>query len=91
MLAALKALIAFGSVNVSEAKLADVLSSDEGGDAALRLLATTVHRLRKLLGDAEAIIVNDSRISLNPDRVWVDIRALEHTTITRAMRVLTYG
>jgi len=40
-------------------------------------LATTLHRLRKLLGDPEAIIVSEGRVSLHPERVWIDAQAFE--------------
>lgn len=77
LLAALKAIIAFGGEDISESRLADSLWPDEGGETARDTLATTIHRLRKLLGDADAILVNEGKISLNFERVWLDAKAFD--------------
>ena len=77
LLEALKALIALGPQDVGESKLADALWPDETGETGRDLLATTLHRLRKLLGDPEAIIVSEGRVSLHPERVWIDAQAFE--------------
>lgn len=75
----LKALIAFGGTEVTEDKLIDALWRDEEGDAAAHALAMTVHRLRKLLGE-RTIIHSDRRLSLDPERVWVDARVFATST-----------
>lgn len=41
---------------------------EQNGD----LLATALHRLRKLLGQPEAIQVQEGRLTLHARRVWVD-------------------
>ena len=76
-LAMLKALIAFGGKNVSEAQLIDALWPEAEGDAANRNLDTTLHRLRKLLGDDEAILLQEGQMSLNNARVWTDAWGFE--------------
>lgn len=73
----LRALIAFGGRDVSETQLVDALWPDAEGDAAHRALATTLHRLRKLLGHDGALELREGRLSLNPYVCWVDVWACE--------------
>ncbi len=73
----LKALIAFGGTDVPEARLLDALWPEAEGDGAKQSFDTTLHRLRKLLADDEAITVRDSQLSLDRRRVWVDAWAFE--------------
>jgi hypothetical protein len=72
----LKALIAFGGRDVSEARLADALWPEADGDAAAQALATTLFRLRKLLGE-HVIRRQESRLTLDPAFCWVDCWAFE--------------
>jgi hypothetical protein len=72
----LKALIAFGGREVPEAKLADALWPGAEGDAAAQALATTLFRLRKLIGE-RAIRRQESRLTLDPSCCWVDCWAFE--------------
>jgi DNA-binding SARP family transcriptional activator len=76
-LALMKAIVALGGRSVSEQRLIDALWPDEEGDAAARALDATVLRLRTLLGDANAVAQRGGRISLDLDRVWVDVFAFE--------------
>ena len=76
-LAMLKVLIAFGGKNVSESRLIDALWPEAEGDAANRNLDTTLHRLRKLLGNNEAILLQEGQISLNDRLVWTDAWVFE--------------
>ena len=69
----LKILIAFGGRNVGEEKLADSLWPDAEGHVAIGTLHTTLHRLRKLLGHQEAVLINQGQISLNEQICWLDI------------------
>jgi len=73
----LKALIAYGGREVASALLAAQIWPDIEGDAAQNALDTTLHRLRKLLRQEDAIIVHQARLSLNPAKVWVDVWAFE--------------
>lgn len=72
----LKALIAFGGRDVSEAKLADTLWPEAEGDAAAQALATTLFRLRKLIGE-HVIRRQENRLTLDSALCWVDCWAFE--------------
>ena len=54
-LAMLKALIALGGRNVSEFHIAEALWPDSDGDMQHQSLATTLYRLRQILGEKEMI------------------------------------
>jgi len=74
----LKVLIALGGQNVRADQLADALWPNADADYAHKSLTATLHRLRRLLGDDDALILRDARLSLNAGLVWVDIWALDH-------------
>jgi DNA-binding SARP family transcriptional activator len=76
-LALLKALIALGGRSVAEFNLTEALWPDADGDMQHQSFATTLHRLRRILGDKEMIDFNDGLISLNPRYCWVDAWAFE--------------
>jgi len=76
-LSLLAAIIAFGGQNVPEERLIDALWPDEEGDAGHRLLASTLHRLRELLGDHQAIEQRGGKLSVSTARCWVDAFALQ--------------
>lgn len=73
----LKALIAQGGREVAEDTLTVMLWPDAEGDAARRAFDTTLHRLRKLLDNDQAILLYDRKLSLNNRLCWVDSWALE--------------
>jgi ATP/maltotriose-dependent transcriptional regulator MalT/DNA-binding SARP family transcriptional activator len=75
----LKALIAFGGRNVSQEKLASVLWPDADGDAANASFTITLHRLRKLLGCDEVVIVENGELSLDARYLWVDVWTFERS------------
>jgi DNA-binding SARP family transcriptional activator len=75
--ALLKVLLAFGGRDVSGRQLTDALWPDEEGDAAHNVLAVNLHRLRKLLGEHDVVVLHDGRVSLDPRRCWVDTWAFE--------------
>ena len=68
----LKALIASGGRQVAAIHLASILWPDKEGDLAQRAFDTTLHRLRKHLGDDNYLQMEDGRLTLNSDLVWVD-------------------
>jgi DNA-binding SARP family transcriptional activator len=76
-LAMLQALIACGVRDVPEVKIADILWPDADGDLAHRSFATTLHRLRKLIGTHDALSLSNKRLSLNSGFCWVDAQAFE--------------
>ena len=73
----LKLLVALGGQNVRADQLADALWPHVDADYAHKSFTATLHRLRRLLGDDEALVLRDARLSLNPALVWVDTWALE--------------
>jgi DNA-binding SARP family transcriptional activator len=73
----LKGIVAFGGRDIPEGDLMDALWPDSEGDAAHQALATTLFRLRKLLGD-EAVMVSGGRLSLSRRVCWVDAWAFEY-------------
>lgn len=72
----LKCLIAFGGHDVSEERLSTALWPDAEGDAAHQAFATTLHRLRRLLGEG-AIEQHGRKLSVNRQQCWVDASAFE--------------
>jgi DNA-binding SARP family transcriptional activator len=74
----LKVIIASGEREVSEMQVSDMLWPDADGDMAHRSFATTLHRLRCLLGDEKTIRHRDGKVGLVPCTCWVDAAAFEH-------------
>ena len=75
-LALLKAIIALGGRDVPETRLSDALWPDAEGDTAQQSLATTLHRLRQLVG-TDAIQRRDGFLGLDVARCRVDLWACE--------------
>jgi DNA-binding SARP family transcriptional activator len=80
----LKALIALGGRDVSEARLADALWPEAEGDASAQSLATTLFRLRKILGE-HAIRRQEGRVTLDPSYCWVDCWEFERIAIDESL------
>lgn len=78
----LKTVIAQGGRDVSESLVVEALWPDAEADAAHSAFDTTLHRLRKLIGNDRAIILQDGRVTLSQRHCWVDIWALERTLDT---------
>lgn len=76
----LKALIALGESDVPSQKLLDALWADEEGDAARRAFEVALLRLRKILSERDAIKLSNNSLTLNAERVWTDVRALNALT-----------
>ncbi len=72
----LKALIAFGGKDVREEQISDAIWPDADGDTALISFRTTLHRLRKLVGE-NAIQYVDEKLTLDRRYCWVDVWAFE--------------
>ncbi|MBI5114978.1 hypothetical protein HZA56_00730 [Candidatus Poribacteria bacterium] len=79
-LSLLMALIAFGAFDkgTGDAQLADTLWPEADGDVAHRSLATTLHRLRKLIGRHDAIQLRECRLTMDPRCCWVDAWTFEN-------------
>jgi LuxR family maltose regulon positive regulatory protein len=71
----LRALAIVGNPWVSTAWLMDEFWPESDGDQARRALAVALYRLRKLLGDPEAVETSEQQVRLNPDRVVTDLSA----------------
>jgi LuxR family maltose regulon positive regulatory protein len=77
----LQALIAFGGRGVRESVLTDALWPQAEGDAARRVFDTTLHRLRRQLGDDRVVRLNDGYVYLDERQCWVDVFALDHVLV----------
>ena len=71
-LAMLKLLIAHGGKDMTEEQVTDILWPDSDGDLAHQSFATTLRRLRLLLGSEKAVILQDGVLRLNDRHCWVD-------------------
>ena len=76
-LSLLKAIVALGHPAVCEHRLTDALWPDAEADAAHQAFNMALHRLRKLLGRHDAVVLRDGRIYLDCRLCWVDACALE--------------
>lgn len=77
LLALLKVLAGLGGRQVPVSILCDQVWPDADGDAALRSLETALSRLRRLLGSERAVQSRDGRVSLDPERVYLDLAAFD--------------
>jgi ATP/maltotriose-dependent transcriptional regulator MalT/DNA-binding SARP family transcriptional activator len=73
----LKVLVALGGQNVRSDQLADALWPRVDADYAHKSFTTTLHRLRRIFDDDEALTLRETRLSLEPKLVWVDTWALD--------------
>lgn len=73
----LKVLIALGGQNVRADHIADALWPHVDADYAHKSFTATLHRLRRLLDEEDAIYLREGRLGLNPALAWVDVWALE--------------
>lgn len=73
----LRVAAALGSVEVPVERIMDALWPRIDADYAYRSFNTTLHRLRKLLGSDEAVLLQNGRLSLNEDWFWIDLRVFE--------------
>jgi LuxR family transcriptional regulator, maltose regulon positive regulatory protein len=87
----LEATMAFGARGVRDTELIDALWPDAEGDAGRRVFDTTLHRLRRQLGDDQVVRLTDGRIFLDGRRCWLDIWALEDLIAEAEREVRTGG
>lgn len=85
--ALLECLLSLGGRNVSQATLTEALWPTVDGEAGARSFHTTLHRLRKLLGHDEALILDGGHLSIDPAIVWSDVQAIEQLLETLEKRV----
>lgn len=65
-----------GHDSVAAETVALSLWPGEGREGRDKALETTLGRLRRLLGHADAVLLHERRLRLNPRRVWLDAAAL---------------
>ena len=73
----LKTIIALGGREISTASLVSALWPDVDGDTAQRSFDTTLHRLRKMMGDDRVLTLKEGKVSLDGRYCWVDVWAFE--------------
>jgi ATP/maltotriose-dependent transcriptional regulator MalT/DNA-binding SARP family transcriptional activator len=73
----LKVLVALGGTQVRADQLADALWPNVDADYAYKSFTATLHRLRRIFEDDDAVLLRDGRVSLNKALVWLDTWALE--------------
>jgi ATP/maltotriose-dependent transcriptional regulator MalT/DNA-binding SARP family transcriptional activator len=74
----LKVLVAYGGRHVRVDELTDALWPHVDGDYAYKSFTATLHRLRRLLGDDDAVLLREGRLSLNAASFWLDVWAFDH-------------
>jgi hypothetical protein len=74
----LQVLVAYGGRHVRVDQLTDALWPHVDGDYAYKSFTATLHRLRRLLADDDALLLREGRLSLNPALFWVDAWAFDH-------------
>jgi hypothetical protein len=83
----LKVVIAYGGRDVSEDRVTEALWPRIDGDSAHRSFTSTLHRLRKLLGEDRAITLSDGKLTLDGRYIWVDVWAFDQV-VARVSQVL---
>jgi hypothetical protein len=73
----LKLIVAHGEKGVAVSTAMDALWPEQDGDQAEHALTVTLQRLRKLFTEDDLILRKDGWLTLNADKVWSDVRALE--------------
>ena len=83
----LQALIALGGRDVGIEVLSQALWPDADGDLAKNTFDVTLHRLRRLFGVKNLLLLCDHRLTLNSDLAWVDVWSFERL-VNHAERLL---
>jgi LuxR family maltose regulon positive regulatory protein len=76
----LKVVVACGGRDVSATRVTEAIWPRIDGDSAHRSFTTTLHRLRKLLGEDRAILLSEGKLTLDGRYVWTDCWAFEQMT-----------
>jgi len=85
----LQVLIAQGGERVPEERVTEALWPRIEGDSAHRSFTSTLHRLRKLLGEDRAVVLHEGKLTLDRRYFWIDVWAFEELVaeIDAALRV----
>jgi len=73
----LRLLAAHAAMPIALDRVQDLLWPDAEGDAGRNALENALHRLRKMLGGEDRVLLKNGTLLLNPERCWVDVKALE--------------
>ena len=73
----LKLLVLSDTTPIGAGELGDKLWPDSDGDTARNCLQVAVHRLRRLLGHEQAVLVHDRKLHLDRRLCWVDLWEFE--------------
>ena len=74
----LQALIIAGEPGVEVKHAMRELWTGAASSMSKKAFEINVHRLRRLLGNDEAVLIGGGRIKLNPSKVWVDVQSFEY-------------
>ncbi len=85
----LKAFVALGGKNVPEERMTDILWPEAEGDLAHQSFATTLRRVRAMLGNEKAVSLREGHGTLDLRQCWVDAFAFE--TLVARIDEASYG
>ncbi len=80
LLQLLKAVVVFGGENVPKDKLFEAIWPDDDAATASDALKVAIGRLRLLLGNDSAIVLQGGNVSINRGVCWVDLYAFESSS-----------
>jgi len=72
-----KVLIALGGKGIRAQQVAQTLWPHVDEEYGIKSLTINLHRLRRLLGHDEALLLQDGLLSINDKLVWLDVWALD--------------
>ncbi len=72
----LKVLLSLGGRQIDQNRVIEHMWPDAEGDSATQSLHTTLHRLRKILGE-QVLTLQNGYLTIDPHYVWVDIWSWE--------------
>ena len=75
-LSLLRVLAILGPQPVTSDTLIELLWPGQGRRGIRNAMDSAVHRMRKLLGNDEAVVCKDNQLSLNRQMIWVDVWAI---------------
>jgi LuxR family maltose regulon positive regulatory protein len=77
----LKLLVALGGERVAEERVTEALWPRIDGDSAHRSFNSTLHRLRKLLGEDRAVLLHEGKLTLDRRYFWLDAWAFDEAVL----------
>lgn len=77
----LKFLIAYGGHNISADFIVSKLWAEADGDHAKNSFDGTLHRLRRILGSRDTLLLNSGVLSLNEKICWLDLWVFEKLAV----------